>query len=90
MQSIQLKTHIGEDGLLQITMPPDFKNQDLEIMVIFQPLTTTDPQNKNSDNIIDSATNVFTENEKIFAHLRGKIKYFEDITTPTIEEWSEV
>ncbi len=24
--------------------------------------------------------------EEIFGHLRGKVKYFEDLTTPTIEE----
>lgn len=28
--------------------------------------------------------------EELFKNMRGKIKYFEDITTPTTEEWQEV
>lgn len=37
MQSIQLKTHVGEDGLLKVQMPPEIKDMELEVMVIFQP-----------------------------------------------------
>ncbi|KHG39264.1 prevent-host-death protein [Nodularia spumigena CS-591/12] len=28
--------------------------------------------------------------EELFKNMRGKIKYFEDLTTPTTEEWQEV
>ena len=28
--------------------------------------------------------------EELFGQMRGKVKYFEDLTTPTIEEWSEL
>jgi antitoxin (DNA-binding transcriptional repressor) of toxin-antitoxin stability system len=28
--------------------------------------------------------------EELFAPLRGKVKYYEDLTTPTTEEWSEL
>lgn len=28
--------------------------------------------------------------EELFASMRGKVTYFEDITTPTSEEWSEI
>lgn len=38
MQSIQLTTHIGEDGILQVQMPSEMKDTDLEVMIIFQPL----------------------------------------------------
>jgi hypothetical protein len=34
MDSIKLKTHIGDDGLLQLQLP--VINQDLEVMVIYQ------------------------------------------------------
>jgi hypothetical protein len=34
MDSIKLKTHIGDDGLLQLQLP--IANQDLEVMVIYQ------------------------------------------------------
>ena len=38
MQSIKLQTHVGDDGLLQIKLPVGIKNQDLEIIVIYQPI----------------------------------------------------
>ncbi|RUR75780.1 antitoxin [Chlorogloeopsis fritschii PCC 6912] len=28
--------------------------------------------------------------EQLFGQMRGKVKYFEDLTTPTTEEWTEV
>ena len=34
MESIKLKTHVGDDGLLKINLP--ITNQDLEVMVIYQ------------------------------------------------------
>ncbi len=37
MPSIQLKTHVGEDGLLKVQMPPEIKDMELDVMVVFQP-----------------------------------------------------
>ena len=37
MQTIKLKTHIGTDGILQLQMPPEVKDMDVEILVVFQP-----------------------------------------------------
>jgi len=37
VQSIQLKTHVGEDGLLTVQMPPEIKDMELDVMVVFQP-----------------------------------------------------
>lgn len=28
--------------------------------------------------------------EELFKNMRGRVKYFEDLTTPTTEEWQEV
>lgn len=28
--------------------------------------------------------------EELFGEMRGKVKYFEDLTTPTTEEWGEL
>jgi hypothetical protein len=42
MKSIKLKSHVGDDGVLQIQIPVGFKNEDLEVMVIFQPLKSRD------------------------------------------------
>ena len=36
MQTIQLKTVVGEDGILQIQIPPEFKHKSLEVLVVFQ------------------------------------------------------
>lgn len=44
MQSIQLKAHIDSDGILKLQMPPETKDTDLEIMVIFQPLSQQQQQ----------------------------------------------
>lgn len=38
MESIKLTTHIDHDGLLQIQLPNKMANQDLEVMVIYQPV----------------------------------------------------
>lgn len=37
MQNIQLKTRIGEDGILRVQMPAEVKNIQLEVLVVFQP-----------------------------------------------------
>ena len=28
--------------------------------------------------------------QELFASMRGKVSYFEDLTTPTVQEWDEV
>ena len=35
MRSLQFKTHIGSDGLLQMQMPPGVKDTELEVLVVF-------------------------------------------------------
>ncbi|MGK7877390.1 MAG: hypothetical protein AB4426_30055 [Xenococcaceae cyanobacterium] len=37
MESIKFKTHVGDDGLLHLNLPVGITNQDLEVMVIYQP-----------------------------------------------------
>jgi AbrB family looped-hinge helix DNA binding protein len=37
-----------------------------------------------SDNVDTNST------EKLFISIRGKVQYFEDLTTPTTEEWGEI
>ena len=38
MQTIKLKSYVGEDGVLQLQLPIGVKNTDLEVIVVFQPL----------------------------------------------------
>lgn len=41
MESVKLKTHIGQNGLLQIQLPVEITDQDVEVMVIYQIVTKT-------------------------------------------------
>lgn len=34
MKSIQLKTYIASDGILQVQMPPEVKDLELEVLVV--------------------------------------------------------
>lgn len=42
MKTISFTTHIGEDGTLQISLPPELKNTDLEVTLVCQPLSPTE------------------------------------------------
>jgi hypothetical protein len=35
MQSITLKSHIGQDGLLKVHLP-DMQNTDIEVVIVYQ------------------------------------------------------
>lgn len=41
MHSIKLQTHVGHDGLLQLKLPVGIIDQDLEVIVIYQPIKQT-------------------------------------------------
>lgn len=40
METMKLRSHIGADGILQIQTPTDFKDTNVEIVVIIQPLAS--------------------------------------------------
>lgn len=41
MQTISFKTHVGKDGILQISLPTNMKNTDLEITLVYQPILSS-------------------------------------------------
>ena len=41
MKTIQLISHVGKDGILNLQLPNDMKNQDLEILVVVNPIKET-------------------------------------------------
>lgn len=46
MESIKVRQHVGQDGILHLKIPVGIKEQDMEVMVIYQPvpsLTTIEP-----------------------------------------------
>lgn len=48
MQSIQVKTHVGEDGLLKVQMPSEVKDMELDVMVVFQPSSNVEQPRRNA------------------------------------------
>ncbi|MBF2017827.1 MAG: hypothetical protein IGS23_22050 [Rivularia sp. T60_A2020_040] len=40
MQSIKLKKRVGEDGILHLDIPLGMKDQEVEVMVIYQSIET--------------------------------------------------
>lgn len=48
MESIKLKSRVGDDGILRIQVPDNFKNQNLEILIVFQPIATPEAQAETS------------------------------------------
>lgn len=48
MQSIQTKTYVGKDGLLKVQMPPEVKDVELEVMVVFQPSSKIEQPRRNA------------------------------------------
>jgi hypothetical protein len=42
MQSIQLNTTVNADGILRVEMPPELKNKNLEVTIVFQSLSIPD------------------------------------------------
>jgi hypothetical protein len=46
MESIKVRQHIGRDGILHLEIPVGLREQDMEVMVIYQPvpsLKTAEP-----------------------------------------------
>lgn len=40
MQTVKLRFHVGEDGVLRLNVPIKLNNTDLEVIVVVQPVTT--------------------------------------------------
>jgi hypothetical protein len=38
MESIKIRTYIGDDEILQIQLPPEITNQELDVVIVFQPV----------------------------------------------------
>ena len=38
MESMKIKTHIGNDKIFKVELPDEFANEELEIVIVFQPV----------------------------------------------------
>lgn len=46
METIKVNSHVGTDGILQITMPANLKNTAVEVVLVVQPLLSEEPKPK--------------------------------------------
>lgn len=44
MQSIKINSRVGQDGILHLEVPIGFKDKEVEVMVIYQPIEATNPK----------------------------------------------
>ncbi|BAY74318.1 hypothetical protein NIES25_07310 [Nostoc linckia NIES-25] len=44
MESIRIRTFIGDDGILQVQLPPEIANQELDVVIVFQAVTKESSQ----------------------------------------------
>lgn len=68
MESIKLKSKIGDDGILQIQVPENFKNQNLEILVVFQPIS---PPNNQPEHVTENTPESLGWNPGFFENVVG-------------------
>ena len=51
MHSIKLRSHIGDDRLLQIQLPEGIENIELDIVLVYQPVNVIKPETLNAVNV---------------------------------------
>jgi hypothetical protein len=44
METIQLTTYIGSDGILQVQMPTEIRDTDIEVTIVYQSLSQNSSQ----------------------------------------------
>ncbi|MEA5621197.1 hypothetical protein VB711_25670 [Cronbergia sp. UHCC 0137] len=54
---MKITTHIGNDGILKVELPAEFANQELEIVIVFQPVIE-------KSSLSSKPTNAHTNNHK--------------------------
>ena len=40
METLKLKAHVGEDGLLKLEIPTSQRNREIEVLVVMQPINS--------------------------------------------------
>lgn len=47
MESMKIKTQIGNDRIVKIELPPEFANEELEMVIVFQRIGKTSLKSEN-------------------------------------------
>lgn len=71
MESIKVKTTVNNEGILQIKMPEKMRNQKIELVVIYQPLSS--PENKQEWRDFIEETAGAIDDETFFRHPQGEL-----------------
>ncbi len=49
MQSIKVRQHIGQDGVLHLEIPTEVKDGDVEVVVVYQPIPKPEKRQWSAD-----------------------------------------
>ncbi|MDB9487535.1 hypothetical protein PN492_13420 [Dolichospermum circinale CS-537/01] len=47
MESMKIKAQIGNDRIVKIELPPEFANEELEMVIVFQRIAKTSLKSEN-------------------------------------------
>ncbi len=69
MQTIKVRSRIGADGKLQLQLPTQLANQEVEIVLVYQPVTTV--PNQESGAGTDPLVGLFTGSPNLATQAEG-------------------
>ena len=72
MQTMKIQSHIGNDGMLHISLP-EIKDSDVEVIIVYQPIQKTEKLSLASLYGICADDLIIIDEEGIFDNLDQKI-----------------
>ncbi|MBD2293021.1 MAG: hypothetical protein RLZZ507_4307 [Cyanobacteriota bacterium] len=73
MQSMTIKSHVGHDGMLHISLP-QIQDTDVEVIIVYQPIQKTEKPSLASLYGICADDPIIIDDEGIFDNLDEKLK----------------
>lgn len=77
MQSIKVRSHVGPDGILQLQLPVDLKDTDLEVTVTIRPIAPKLDRNLGvdlgwSEGFFAETAGALADDDSFFRHPQGE------------------
>lgn len=77
MQSIKVRSHVGPDGILQLQLPVDLKDTDLEVTVTIRPIAPKLDRNLGADlgwseGFFAETAGALADDDSFFRHPQGE------------------
>ena len=84
MQSITLRSHVGPDGILQLRLPVDLKDTDLEVTLTIRPIAPTLDKNLGvdlgwSEGFFAETFGALANDDSFFRHPQGEYEVREPL-----------